>query len=101
MHTNTSVKVKGVQLSHGLLPRHIFTCKDRIKSKFAARHSKLNYSPASVSPVFCSSLTRKVLSLPAHGGQLSEGECCFSALVSASACTHGHMRLYDLLNFAC
>lgn len=50
--TSASVKVKRLQLSHGLLPRHIFTCKDGIKSKFAARDCLLNYSPASVSCVF-------------------------------------------------
>lgn len=52
MPTNTSVKGKGVQLLNGLLPKHIFTCKDRIKSKFAVRCCLLNYSPAPVSRVF-------------------------------------------------
>lgn len=86
---NTSVKVKRVPSWHASLPRHIFTCKDRIKSKFAAR---LNVSLAPCIPHFSPVLTKTLTFQQLQGVGFQRAGAVFLLWM---VCQH----LYGMLNF--
>lgn len=91
-----------MHLLHGLQPGHIFTCKDRIKSKMATKHCGLNYSSVLFS-LFILFPRPKDFGFNIPGGQFSETKSRYSTrvgvLVQYTVTLPLHVCLYDLLIF--